>query len=79
MKIKCFQNRSWHYFGISDAGNPGFAISLTLVYYIPDLFPGFGPLLPLGFGQGAGEAYSIGYSWEAVDLKTAAISGFQLQ
>jgi len=45
----------------------GFGISLALAYTIfPGLFPPFGLLLPLGFGQGAGEAYSIGYSWEAL-------------
>lgn len=43
----------------------GFALSLLLFYTIyPDLFPPFGLLLPLGFGQGPGQAYSIGKSWE---------------
>ncbi len=57
----------------------GFVISLTLVYTIfPDLFPGFGLLLPLGFGQGAGEAYSIGYSWEAVGFKNGGNIGLSI-
>lgn len=43
----------------------GFSISLLLVNtFYPDLFPTFGLLLPLGFGQGPGEAYAIGYQWE---------------
>lgn len=43
----------------------GFGISLILFYTIfPDLFVGFGLLLPLGYGQGPGQAFSIGSSWE---------------
>jgi glutamate:Na+ symporter, ESS family len=43
----------------------GFIISLLLFYTIyPDLFPMFGLLLPLSFGQGPGQAYSIGSQWE---------------
>lgn len=43
----------------------GFGLSLLLVYTLnPDLFPAFGLLLPLGFGQGPGQAYSIGSQWE---------------
>ena len=57
----------------------GFAISLALAYTIfPDLFPGFGLLLPLGFGQGAGEAYSIGYSWEAIGFKNGGNIGLTI-
>jgi ESS family glutamate:Na+ symporter len=45
----------------------GFAITLLLAYTIyPDLFPAFGLLLPLGYGQGPGQAYSIGRQWESV-------------
>ncbi len=44
----------------------GFGISLILFYTIfPDLFAPLGLLLPLGYGQGPGQAYSIGSSWEA--------------
>ncbi len=47
----------------------GFAISLSLAYTIlPKLFPPFGLLLPLGFAQGPGQAYSIGTSWEELGL-----------
>ncbi len=34
----------------------------------PNMFPGIGLLLPLGFGQGPGQAYSIGTQWEALGL-----------
>ena len=57
----------------------GFAISLALVYTIfPDLFAPFGLLLPLGFGQGAGEAYSIGYSWEALGFTNGGNIGLSI-
>ena len=43
----------------------GFGITLLLVNTIlPDLFPTMGLLLPLGYGQGPGQALSIGSSWE---------------
>lgn len=46
----------------------GFGITLILAYTIlPDLFPPFGLLLPLGFGQGPGQASSIGGSWEIIN------------
>jgi len=47
----------------------GFGITLILAYTIyPDLFAPLGLLLPLGFGQGPGQAYSIGSQWEALGL-----------
>lgn len=50
-------------------GIVGFAISLILAYTVfPDLFPPFGLLLPLGYGQGPGQAFSIGSSWELLGL-----------
>lgn len=33
-----------------------------------DMFPGIGLLLPLGFGQGPGQAYSIGSQWEQLGV-----------
>ncbi len=45
----------------------GFGLTLLLAYTIfPNLFPSMGLLLPLGYGQGPGQAYSIGASWESV-------------
>jgi len=45
----------------------GFALSLMLFYsFFPNLFPPFGLLLPLGYGQGPGQAYSIGRQWESL-------------
>lgn len=43
----------------------GFLTSLILAYTIyPELFPMFGLLLPLSYGQGPGQAFSIGSQWE---------------
>ncbi|MEM5947251.1 sodium:glutamate symporter [Spirochaetia bacterium 38H-sp] len=44
----------------------GFGLGLALLFFIPNLFPPFGLLLPLGFGQGPGQAFSIGSRWEAL-------------
>ena len=50
-------------------GIVGFVLSLLLVFtFYPDLFPPLGLLLPLGFGQGPGQAYSIGLQWEKLGL-----------
>jgi len=43
----------------------GLLIAFALIYTIkPDLFPGIGVLLTMGFGMGPGLAYSIGHGWE---------------
>jgi len=39
-----------------------FALMCTIV---PDLFPTYGFMLLLGFGQGPGQAYALGHAWEA--------------
>ncbi len=50
-------------------GIVGFSITLLLIRFVmPNLFPTFGLLLPLGFGQGPGQAYSIGSQWENIGL-----------
>ena len=48
-------------------GIVGFGLSLFMAYtFLPKLFPVFGMLLPLGYGQGAAQAYSIGKQWESI-------------
>ncbi len=43
----------------------GLLITLFFLYTIyPDIFPLFGLLLPLAYGQGPGQAFSIGTQWE---------------
>ncbi len=57
----------------------GFGLSLLLVYtFVPDLFPVFGMLLPLGYGQGAGQAYSMGRSWEALGFTNGGNIGLTM-
>lgn len=48
----------------------GLGIMMILVAtFYPNLFQGIGLLLPLGFGQGPGQAYSIGSSWESLGVR----------
>lgn len=43
----------------------GFTVSIIFLYtFMPGIFPAFGLLLPLGFGQGPGQAFSIGTQWQ---------------
>lgn len=43
----------------------GLLIAFALIYTVkPDLFPGIGYLVTMGFGMGPGLAYSIGQGWE---------------
>jgi len=45
----------------------GFGLGLVMIATLfPDLFVGFGLLLPLGYGQGPGQAFSIGSQWETL-------------
>ncbi len=46
-------------------GISGLLIAILLIKTLmPDLFPGIGLLVPLGFGMGPGLAYAMGSSWE---------------
>ncbi len=57
----------------------GFGLSLILVFtFFPDLFPPMGLLLPLGFGQGPGQAYSIGSQWEKLGFSHGANIGLSV-
>ena len=48
-------------------GVTGLLISLTLAFTVmPDLFKACGVLLPMGYGQGPGQANNIGASYEAM-------------
>ena len=48
---------------------------LFMIAIKPDLFPTFGYFILLGFGQGPGQAYSIGHSWEPLGFENAANIG----
>ena len=52
-------------FGYAIQGVVGIGLGLLLMYTIyPGLFPTFGALAPLGFGQGPGLTYSLAHNWE---------------
>lgn len=54
----------------------GLAITyIFILTFWPDLFPTSGFLLMLGFGQGPGQAYSIGSTWEPIGFENAANLG----
>jgi len=54
----------------------GFGITLILIYtFMPDLFHSFGFLLPLGFAEGPGQAFSIGESWKVHGVQDAGNIG----
>ncbi|MCK4542108.1 MAG: sodium:glutamate symporter [Spirochaetales bacterium] len=51
---------------------------LTFVFtitFLPDLFPAFGILLPLGFALGPGQAFAIGQGWESMGFFGAGSLG----
>lgn len=57
----------------------GFSISLILSFTLfPDLFPSFGLLLPLGYGQGPGQASSIGSQWEQLGFSHGGNIGLSI-
>jgi len=57
----------------------GFGLSVLMAYTIlPDLFPVFGMLLPLGYGQGAGQAYSMGRQWESLGFSNGGNIGLTI-
>jgi len=57
----------------------GFGLSLLMAYtLLPKLFPPFGLLLPLGFAQGPGQAFSIGTSWESLGFANGGNIGLSI-
>lgn len=48
---------------------------LMMSTVLPDLFPSFGFLLPLGFVQGPGQAFAIGSGWERFGFEGAGSIG----
>ncbi|MBO8166535.1 MAG: sodium:glutamate symporter [Kosmotoga sp.] len=60
-------------------GIVGFGIAMILVYtFFPNLFVPFGLLLPLGFAQGPGQAYSMGSQWEALGFANGGTIGLTI-
>ena len=54
----------------------GLGITALFIHlFIPELNPGFGLLLPLGFALGPGQAFAIGQSWEQFGFEGAGSLG----
>ncbi len=57
----------------------GLAVTIFLAYtFLPDLFFAAGVLLPLGFGQGPGQAYSFGVIYETYGFTSGASFGLAI-
>jgi ESS family glutamate:Na+ symporter len=48
---------------------------VAILFFKPDLFPTFGHFLVLGFGQGPGQAFALGKSWEPLGFENAGNIG----
>jgi ESS family glutamate:Na+ symporter len=54
----------------------GLALTFVFIWTLmPDLFPTFGFLLPLGFSSGPGQAFAIGQGWEQFGFSGAGSVG----
>lgn len=57
-------------------GIVGFGLTLLFTYTLwPTLFPPMGLLLPLGYGQGPGQAFATGHTWEALGFANGGNAG----
>ncbi len=53
--------------GYAIEGFVGYTLTLIFLFTImPEIFPTFGMLLEIGFGQSSGQAYALGKQWEAL-------------
>lgn len=57
----------------------GMFVTFALIYTImPDLFAGFGMLMPLGFGMGPGISFSIANNWEQYGFVDGGVTGLTI-
>lgn len=57
----------------------GFSVALFIFFtFFKDVFMPFGLLLPLGFAQGPGQAYSMGTQWEVLGFTNGGIIGLAI-
>ncbi len=60
-------------------GTLGLLVCFIFVYTTkPELFPGLGLLLPMGFGMGPGQAFTIGSSWEKFGFEGGGMAGLTI-
>ncbi|MCK9483955.1 MAG: hypothetical protein M0R34_06290 [Candidatus Marinimicrobia bacterium] len=57
----------------------GVLVCFIFIYTIrPDLFAGLGLLLPMGFGMGPGQAFTIGTGWEKFGFEGGGMAGLTI-
>jgi ESS family glutamate:Na+ symporter len=62
--------------GYAVEGFIGYSITLVLMFTLmPDLFPTFGMLFAIGFGQSSGQAFALGKQWEALGFMNGSTVG----
>ncbi len=62
--------------GYAFEGFIGYSITLIFLFTImPDIFPTFGMLFSIGFGQSSGQAYALGKQWEALGFQNGSTVG----
>lgn len=60
-------------------GTVGLLVCFLFVYTVrPGLFPGLGLLLPMGFGMGPGQAFTIGTGWEKFGFEGGGMAGLTI-
>ena len=62
--------------GYAVEGFIGYSLTLLLLFTImPEIFPTFGMLFAIGFGQSSGQAYALGKQWEAFGFEHGGTVG----
>jgi ESS family glutamate:Na+ symporter len=62
--------------GYAVEGLLGYGLTLAFIFtFIPDLFPTFGMLFAIGFGQSSGQAFALGKGWEALGFVNGGTVG----
>lgn len=57
----------------------GLLLNFIIIHtFMPDLFPGFGLLMPLAFGMGPGISFSIASNWEMHGFEYGGVTGLSL-
>jgi ESS family glutamate:Na+ symporter len=62
--------------GYAVEGFVGYSITLAFLFTVmPDIFPTFGMLFEMGFGQSSGQAYALGKQWESFGFTNGGTVG----
>jgi ESS family glutamate:Na+ symporter len=62
--------------GYAVEGFTGYVLTLVFIFtFMPDLFPTFGMLFAVGFGQSSGQAFALGRGWESLGFVNGGTVG----